>query len=140
MSNACSFFVCFLLILLQYTNDHTQNVLKKPLMSRKHSFFSPCSLSVSFLQCVLHRSEQFFCFVHLNQRPLEILTHSREWRHSPSPSTLHHFTMATAQVQDEGKKPEKSHSVKQELLTSVRSVAGPEVRSGSCIAWVSFEL
>lgn len=31
--------IFFLLILLQYTNIHTQNVLKKPLMSHKHSFF-----------------------------------------------------------------------------------------------------
>lgn len=130
----------FLLILLQYTNSHTQNVLgkkEKKNLPRQHSFSPrPAVLSsTSFIVCCHNRytfpvkTEAIgsTChpvtqthLVHDTPPPRQSIA-SPLSRSSHSPSFSSRSPWQTGRGWREGV---RNHSVKQELLTSVRSVRG----------------
>lgn len=144
----------FLLILLQYTNIHTQNVLKKTLMSRKHSC-SPCLAvltSISFIVCCncprpfkyiyILKTEATGSSCHcvvLSSKHTSYTASRRCWdgRHVvtwPCRAML----QPGQPVQDEGKKAEITVWSRSSWHQCARS--RPRGEEQDRIAWVSFEL
>lgn len=135
----------FLLILLQYTNIHTQNVLRKTLMSRKHSYILVlqfCLLNV--LHCVL------YCHNLLNIYIFSLKTEATgssccrvtqtHLVHGITP-TFHRFASAavTARSRMKGRR-QKSQCEAEALDISARCGPRGEEQERDCIAWVGFEL
>lgn len=147
----------FLLILLQYTNIHTQNVLKKPLMSRKHSF-SPRLAALSSISFIVRCIATVLPYIYLyiwTLDPCVIVSSCHQdtprTRHHPRP--LWHFITSPpsrshdpsclncssdSQVQDEGKKAEITVWSRSSWHQCARR--GPRCEEQDRIAWVGFEL